>query len=251
MKKILKVFDYFFIGFSFLASKKIIAILTVCLFISLIQVSTGYREELLLKEQEMMYEKGGSELKYYQDETFMKEDTNGTAISDWIACYQSGLEEGKISNSISQYISELNGLFEKNEQYFSFLYQDLFSGYTVSYNEDSPIFTASTIKAPAMIYLYEMASQGKVDLNEKLVYESRFYSDGSGVLKRHAVGGSYTVEQLIQYAIHDSDNIAYGMLMNRFSRNDILNFWSNLGTKNIFTLNTIWGVLVLRMLLFI
>ncbi|MDD5826403.1 MAG: class A beta-lactamase-related serine hydrolase [Bacilli bacterium] len=139
-------------------------------------------------------------------------------------------------------MSKLNQLFQSNNNYFSFLYQDLYSGYTVSYNEESPIFTASTIKAPAMIYLYEEASKGKINLNEKLTYTSNFYSGGSGILQTKPVGTSYTIEQLIQYSIHDSDNIAYRMLMNHYGRKNILNYWKNLETKNIYTLDTIWGV---------
>ena len=89
MKIFLKLFDYFFIGFSFLASKKLVAILTICLFLSLIQVSTGYREELRLLEQEMMYEKGNPSIRYYQDEGWKVDYGNGSAISDLFSCYQS------------------------------------------------------------------------------------------------------------------------------------------------------------------
>lgn len=242
MKRVLKLFDYFFIGFSFLASKKLIAILTICLFISLIQVSTGYREELLLKEQEMMYEKGNPSIRYYQDESIQVNYGDGSAISDLITCYQRNLAEGEIPEPVLGYIQTLNEIYDQDNSYFSFLYQDLFSGFTVSYNEDTPIFTASTIKAPAMIYLYEMASLGKVDLSEKLVYTSNYYSGGSGVLKTKPTGTSYTINELIEYAIHDSDNIAYRMLMERFSREAVLNFWKELGTEYIFTLDTIWGV---------
>ena len=32
------------------------------------------------------------------------------------------------------------------------------------------------------------------------------------------------------------------MLMNRFSRENVLSFWNNLGTKHIFTRNTIGGI---------
>ena len=242
MKIFLKILDYFFIGFSFLASKKVVAILVVCLFISLLQVSTGYREELIKKEQEMFYEKGNPNIEYYNEELNKIEVDQNIAISEVIACYQNGLSEDKVSAEIKSYAEELKSLYDKDNAYFSFLYQDIYSGFTVSYNESSPIFTASTIKAPGMIYLYEMASKGEIDLNEKLVYSSNFYSGGSGVLKTKEVGTSYSVEELIQYAIHHSDNVAYAMLMNRFKRENVLNFWTGLGTKNIYTLNTIWGV---------
>lgn len=241
MHKLFKLFDYFFIGFSFLTSKKIVAILVICLFISLIQVSTGFREELIKKEQEMFYEKVNPSVKYYNN-IDNKDFNENESIDEMINCYQSGIKNDEITGEMKGYMDELNRIYNSNSNYFSFLYQDLYSGFTVSYNEDAPIFTASTIKAPAMIYLYEMASMGQIDLNEKLTYTSNFYSGGSGVLKTKQVGTKYTAEELIQYSIHDSDNIAYAMLMNRFKRENILNFWNSKGTKNIFTLNTIWGV---------
>lgn len=71
-----------------------------------------------------------------------------------------------------------------------------------------------------MIYLYKKASTGEIDLNEKLLYNGNFY--------------------LINYTIHDSDNIAYAMLMNRFGRKNIYNYWKEKGTKNIFMYDAIW-----------
>lgn len=242
MKRILRVLNYFFIGFSFLTSKKIIVILIMGLFISLLQVSTGFREELIKKEQEMFYEKGNPNLDYYNLDVQSLDLDDDIAITDMLECYQSGIDMNNIPDNIKKYMDELKNLYDEDSKYFSFLYQDIFSGFTVSYNADSPIFTASTIKAPAMIYLYEMASRGEIDLNEKLTYTSGYYNNGSGILKNNPVNTTYSIGELVQYTIHDSDNIAYSMLMNRLDRNKVLEFWKGLGTKHIFTLDTIWGV---------
>ena len=43
----------------------------------------------------------------------------------------------------SKKIDELNNLFKSNIEHFSFLYKDIQTGFTISYNEKSPIFTAS------------------------------------------------------------------------------------------------------------
>lgn len=95
-------------------------------------------------------------------------------------------------------------------------------------------------KRQAMIYLYEKASTGEIDLNEKLLYNGNFYYEGSGILKNKKYNTEYTVDTLINYTIHDSDNIAYAMLMNRFGRKNIYNYWKEKGTKNIFMYDTIW-----------
>lgn len=163
------------------------------------------------------------------------------AASSLVNCIKEEIATDNLNDSIKNYINDLDSLFNESYNYFSFVYKDIYTGFTISYNADSPIFTASSIKAPAMIYLYEKASIGEIDLNEELIYDGRFYSEGSGVLKDKAYNTSYTIDTLINYTIHDSDNIAYAMLMNRFGRENIYNFWTEKGTKNIFMYDTIWG----------
>lgn len=241
-EKITKILNYFFSGFSFLASKKVIAILELSLFIALLDITTGYQEELKKKELDMITEKQEIKVNTYTQEKNDFYENPSTAADELMNCYKKKVESKDLNEEINTNIKKIEDLFNENNEHFSFLYQDLYSGFTVSYNEESPIFTASTIKAPAMIYLYELASKNEIDLNEELVYTSNFYNGGSGILQTKPQNTSYKVEELIEYAIHDSDNIAYAMLMNRYGRENILKFWSELGTKNIFTLNTIWGV---------
>ena len=179
---------------------------------------------------------------------YYSQDNNDTSVSKDIAasslvnCINSDIDLNNLNDDIKNNIDELNTLFNSNNKYFSFLYKDIYTGFTVSYNANAPIFTASTIKAPAMIYLYEMASQNKIDINEKMIYDGRFYSDGSGVLKNKKMNTSYSVDELINYSIHDSDNIAYAMLVNKYGRKNMLEFWKEKGTKYIYTYNTIWGI---------
>lgn len=240
MNKFKKIINYFFTGFSYIANKKIMAILEIALLISLIQISTGYKEKIEEQEIKMYSEKIPTEAKIYTENTNI-EDTS-TGMSQLTSCYKETISKDNLPEELKKDIAELENLFQSDTNYFSYLYQDLYSGFTLSYNEDAPIFTASTIKAPAMIYLYEKASQNEINLEEKLTYTKNFYHGGSGVIQNQPVGSTYTIEKLIEYAIHDSDNIAYAMLMNRYKRENILNFWQAKGTKNIYTLDTIWGV---------
>ena len=237
-----KIIYYFNIGLTFLISKKIIAILELCLIFALLGVSTGYKEELKQKEIEMIAEKTSSEIKNYTISKENDKSISSGAINELEKCYHEKLEESQYPTIIQENIQKLNDLYNENNEHFSFLYQDLYSGFTISYNEESPIFTASSIKAPAMIYLYEEAAKNKIDLTEKLTYTNNFYHGGSGVLQNKPQNTSYTIEELIKYTITESDNIAYSMLMQRYGRKNILNYWANKGTKNIFTLDTIWGV---------
>lgn len=258
MKFILMPFRYVFIGFSFIfslilyfiryvliggyyvcTSKIMIVMLVISLFVGVFQVSTGFREEIIRQEQEMNTVNEKIDITYYYDEGTNIFKYNNVGIENLIDCYKNNVD--KMPDSVNNYMNELNKLYDSNSGYFSFLYQDLFSGFTVSYNADKPIFTASTIKAPAMIYIYENASNGKIDLSEKLVYTSNYYSGGTGILKNKAYNTSYTVDELIEYTIVYSDNIAYKMLIDKFGKDNINNFWKEKGTKYIFESNSIWG----------
>lgn len=227
--------------YNIFTSKVFVLVLVVCLMMGVIQVSTGYREEILKQEQELFYEDSIPSISYYYDEITDIDYGDNMAITDMIECYRKSIDLDDVSDEMISIVDELDDLYRINSRAFSFLYYDLFSGFTVEYNADKPIFTASTIKAPAMIYIYEMASQGKIDLNEELVYTSSFYRGGSGVLKNKPVNTSYTVEELLQYTIYESDNIAYSMLMNRYGRENIRDYWQEFGSEYLFTNNTIWG----------
>lgn len=245
MKMIVRMIRYVFIGLKYLVnqvltSKKVLAILVLALFIALMDVSSDFDRELGKQDVQMANEEQRPDITYYQEsEKFAIDD--GTGINDLIKCYQGSINIDEASSDIQDYIKKLDSLYKKSNNYFSFLYQDLYSGFTVSYNEDAPIFTASTIKAPAMIYLYESASRGEVNLDEALTYTSKHYSGGTGVLQQKSINTRYSIEELIGYTIHDSDNIAYRMLMDRFSRESMYAFWNSKGTKYIFSNNSIWG----------
>lgn len=245
MKVIARMIKYFFIGLcylinQFLTSKKVLAILIVALFMSLIDVSSSFKEVLQKQDEQMISEGNKPDITFYQENADLASD-DGTGMNDLIRCYQEGINIEESNSDIQEYIKKLDNLYKESNKYFSFLYQDLYSGFTVSYNEDAPIFTASTIKAPAMIYLYEGASRGEVNLDEVLTYTSKYYSGGTGVLQNRSVNTNYSIEELVGYTIHNSDNIAYRMLMDRFSRKEMYEFWKGKGTKYIFSDDTIWG----------
>lgn len=229
--------------YSVLTCKVLMLILIIFLTIGIIYVGTWDRDELLMNEQEMIYEKELPNVEYYYNDGDGStiDYSDNMAITAMFDCYQKNINLDEVPANILETIRGLEKMYSGNSKYFSFLYQDLFSGFTVAFNADGTVFTASAIKAPAMIYIYEMASLGKVDLNEKLVYTSNYYRGGTGVLKNKAVNTSYTIEELIQYTIYNSDNIAYEMLIDKYGRENIRDFWKEKGTENIFERNTIWG----------
>lgn len=230
----------------FIKASYLAVVMPFLLCLVLLDKTHCYKEELdnykkdNINEQKFI--KKNAETKYYYNEESEITVSKEIAASKLTSCIKEKQDLNSLPEKVKDKINKLNSLYNENSNYYAFLYKDIYTGFTVSYNEEAPIFTASTIKAPAMIYLYEMASENKINLNEELTYDGSFYSDGSGVLKTKEKNTKYSIDTLIQYAIHDSDNIAYAMLVNRYGRENILNFWKEKGTKNIYTYNTIWGI---------
>ena len=164
-------------------------------------------------------------------------------VNEYINCLNTELSNEELNDEIRLSIRTLENLFNQSYNYFSFKYTDIYTGFTVSYNEKQEIFTASTIKAPMAIYLYEQAEKGLVDLDEQLIYTAAYYNTGSGWLKNREFNQSYTVRELISYAIIPSDNAAHNMLMDRYGRINMYNFWTKKGTTSIFRDYSNWGVI--------
>lgn len=178
----------------------------------------------------------------YDDQDMDSETLKKVAASELVNCVNAKIDEEKIPDSIKNIMNEINSFYNQSYDYFAFLYRDIYTGFTVSYNQNQNIFTASTIKAPTDIYIYEMASQGKVNLDDELTYTGAYYNTGSGVLKNKNLNTKYSVRTLLEYSTVYSDNAAHNMLMDKYGRNNMLKFWQDKGTSAIFTANNNWGI---------
>ena len=230
-----------------LNNKKFFMIICICTFICvcIVVVKTFYYGKKIDDYEEVFItidEKLDKDAKVYANREIDSKIIKKTAASDLINCINSKIDTNNLSDNVNNIIREINNYYNQSNNYFAFSYKDLYTGFTVSYNENQNIFSASSIKAPKDIYLYEMASLGKVNLDEELTYTSNYYNTGSGLLKNRPVNTKYKVRTLLQYSTVDSDNAAHNMLMDRYGRENILAFWRDKGTTAIFTLPTNWGV---------
>lgn len=187
--------------------------------------------------------KDDTTINFEYDNSLVLDKYKDIEVNEYINCLNKNLTYEELNDEIKLSIRTLENLFNQSYNHFAFKYTDIYTGFTVGYNENQEIFTASTIKAPMAIYLYEKAESGLINLDEKLVYTPSYYNTGTGILKNKPFNGSYTVRDLISYAIIPSDNAAHNMLMNRYGRDGMYNFWSEKGTKSIFRNYTNWGVI--------
>ena len=175
MKRIKRLFEYFIKG---LSEGYIIIIILTLLFVSITtykaliyryEIDT-YKEYFLVIEQKLSnevktgYEKGNIEItKQYQD----------IQVSEYISCLNSKLTYDQLSTTIKENIQKLQNLYNKSNNHFAFKYIDIYTGFSINYNENQEIYAASTVKGPLAIYLYQQAEKNNINLDDRLEYKKK------------------------------------------------------------------------------
>ena len=223
----------------FLTRKSLLRVLSVLLFIFVcfLTIKTMYYKSKFLVIRSREEEE--AKISIYEDESV--NDIKKTAVNEYISCINKPIDKNNMSKGIKNVISKINSYYGGSYNYFAFKYVDIYTGFSVSYNENQKIFAASTIKAPTDLYIWEMASLGKINLDDKLKYSLKYYNNGSGKLKNGKFNVYYSVRDLLKYSTIDSDNAAHNMLTDKFGRKKMLKFWKEKGTKAIFKQNSNWG----------
>lgn len=174
-----------------------------------------------------------SDLAYSEVNTI---DINSKTYSSGITVLDSDF---KISEEL---LNKINNTINSYGASTSFYIVSLEDGMSIGYNVDKAFETASSIKAPYALYVYKEIAKGNVDPKAKLTYESKYYNEGTGVIKKSSFGTQYTIEQLVYYSLNDSDNIAHEMLHRNFGVSGYNEMLKNLGTKQLYlTAGNPWG----------
>ena len=220
----------------------IFTVLLIC-FITITNYSYSYKLDQY-EEDTTKYDKNiDASVKVYEGEELNYNSYSKNAANSLVTCINSKIDTNNLPQNIQSVVDKINNYYNSSGNHFAFAYKDLYTGFSVTYNESQQVFTASTIKAPTDLYIYEMASIGMVDLDEELTYTSSYYNPKSGKLKFNPFNTKYTVRELLRLSTVYSDNAAHNMLEDHFGRVNMLNFWKDKGTEYIFTQNTNWGVL--------
>lgn len=91
--------------------------------------------------------------------------------------------------------------------------KDLQKGRVWAYHADDLFPSASLIKTPIMVALFDKIRSGDLSLQTRLRLERRHRTGGSGSLKWYREGSQFTVRQLLEKMIDESDNTATRMLI--------------------------------------
>lgn len=131
---------------------------------------------------------------------------------------------------------QIQDFFAATDGTWSVYVKDLDSGKTFGVNQDLAVPAASTVKVPVVLYATTLAAQGKLSMDERLTYlSSRDYRTGSGSLQYTARDGDqFTIAQLCEKAITESDNVAWKMLERRLGVGNIAAFMTSIGGKYVY-----------------
>lgn len=115
-------------------------------------------------------------------------------------------------------------------------FKDLTSGRTMGVNPTVQVPAASCVKVPVVLYASNLASQGKLDWNQRLEYRvDRDWQGGAGSLQYTAKDGdTFSLRELAEKAIRESDNVAWKMLEKYLGKGNIAAFMSSVGGKTVY-----------------
>jgi beta-lactamase class A len=109
----------------------------------------------------------------------------------------------------------------------------LATGRQIGYREDELFPTASVIKLPLLVTLYEDAIAGRIDLSERVTYREATKVAGSGVLQFLDDGLNPTLRDLSVLMMSVSDNTATDLLFDRVGKARIEATMGRLGLASI------------------
>ena len=99
---------------------------------------------------------------------------------------------------------------------------DFSTGKYVNINADKEFPTASMIKIPVLFQLFRRTELGLINLNDRIMLEKAYISEGSGYLQYRPPGSTFAIYNLAQLMIQESDNTATNILLASVGgRNDL------------------------------
>ncbi len=140
-------------------------------------------------------------------------------------------------NEVDGLLDNIKNAVDNATAHVSVYFEDIESGFSISYDGKRKYKAGSVTKAPYAKYLI---SSG-VDLEEELTLKYSHIMPGSGSLQKQTVGSVYTVRQLIDYAVRESDNTAYKMLYERFGFDGFNAYCGDLGIATRLRIGDVWG----------
>ena len=120
--------------------------------------------------------------------------------------------------SVETLTSEIERIADETGGIVGVAATQLATGRHIGYREDELFPTASVIKLPLLVTLYEDAIAGRIDLSERVIYRESTKVAGSGVLQYLDDGLQPTLRDLAVLMMSVSDNTATDLLFDRVGK---------------------------------
>lgn len=136
--------------------------------------------------------------------------------------------------------TSINELINSYNKPCAIYVQSLNDERTFYYNKEEYFYGASLAKLPFVYNCCLEIQKGNYKLDDMVLYEEKYKYGGTGSLQYKPAGDYYSVKQLIEMVLYDSDNTAYNILCHYFG-SDSMNkryksdgFISEISDENIF-----------------
>lgn len=110
--------------------------------------------------------------------------------------------------------------------------KDLNTGWQILINQYEPFPSASLVKVPIMAACFYAANEGSVRLEDVLRLKKDHIVPGLGILKNTPAGAEFTVRNLIELMISESDNTATNMLIDYLGFDYLNSSFKKLGLQD-------------------
>lgn len=101
----------------------------------------------------------------------------------------------------------------------------------MEWNPDQPVVAASTVKVLILLAAYYKTFRKELDLGETYTLIDADKVGGSGSIKHVAAGESFSLKQLAEKMMWESDNVASNILLKKVGLNCINDFAGKIGLK--------------------
>ena len=111
-------------------------------------------------------------------------------------------------------------------------FKNIETGFVYSRNPNRLFFSASIPKAPFALYIYQLAEQGEVDLDNPIPILPQDFANGMGTIRyRHPIGTTFTQRELLRLMLRYSDGMATNILRRIHSAEGYRRFVLELGVN--------------------
>ncbi|MCX5668944.1 MAG: class A beta-lactamase-related serine hydrolase [Candidatus Omnitrophica bacterium] len=131
---------------------------------------------------------------------------------------------------------KLKDILENKIRHFkgtvSLVVKNLDSNWEITFNKGTLIPSASLVKIPIMLSCFYAAQDGKISLKDTIALKSSDKVSGSKVLGKDPAGSVFTVEELFNPMITQSDNVAANILIDFLGFDTLNSYFKKMGLKN-------------------